>query len=59
MRLLTTHEGLPRLSWGSVIAGVILSRTALREAPWHTLCDLAQAVSSVRLLRAHLARASL
>jgi hypothetical protein len=25
MRLLTTQDGLPRLSWGSVIAGVILS----------------------------------
>jgi hypothetical protein len=25
MKLLTTHDGLPRLSWGSVIAGVILS----------------------------------
>jgi hypothetical protein len=25
MKLLTTQEGLPRLSWGSVIAGVILS----------------------------------
>jgi hypothetical protein len=25
MKLLTTSEGLPRLSWGSVIAGVILS----------------------------------
>jgi hypothetical protein len=25
MKLLTTREGLPRLSWGSVIAGVILS----------------------------------
>lgn len=25
MRLLTTKDGLPRLSWGSVIAGVILS----------------------------------
>ena len=25
MRLLTTQSGLPRLSWGSVIAGVILS----------------------------------
>jgi hypothetical protein len=25
MRLLTTRDGLPRLSWGSVIAGVILS----------------------------------
>lgn len=25
MKLLTTHYGLPRLSWGSIIAGVILS----------------------------------
>jgi len=25
MRLLTTQDGLPRLSWGSIIAGVILS----------------------------------
>ncbi len=25
MRLLTTRDGLPRLSWGSIIAGVILS----------------------------------
>ena len=25
MKLLTTKDGLPRLSWGSVIAGVILS----------------------------------
>jgi MFS family permease len=25
MKLLTTHDGLPRLSWGAVIAGVILS----------------------------------
>ncbi|MCG7404685.1 MULTISPECIES: YrzE family protein [Caballeronia] len=25
MKLLTTQEGLPRLSWGSIIAGVILS----------------------------------
>src|ERR1700689_5004146 len=25
MRLLTTSEGLPRISWGAVIAGVILS----------------------------------
>jgi MFS family permease len=25
MRLLTTQEGLPRLSWGAIIAGVILS----------------------------------
>lgn len=25
MRLLTTREGLPRISWGAVIAGVILS----------------------------------
>ncbi|MFM0624628.1 hypothetical protein [Paraburkholderia xenovorans] len=28
MKLLTTQEGLPRLSWGSVIAGVILSSIA-------------------------------
>lgn len=28
MKLLTTREGLPRLSWGSVIAGVILSSIA-------------------------------
>ena len=27
MRLLTTHGGLPRVSWGAVIAGVILSLT--------------------------------
>lgn len=27
MKLLTTQDGLPRLSWGSVIAGVILSST--------------------------------
>ena len=25
MKLLTTRDGLPRLSWGSIIAGVILS----------------------------------
>jgi hypothetical protein len=25
MRLLTTQDGLPRLSWESVIAGIILS----------------------------------
>ncbi|MGF6768746.1 glucan phosphoethanolaminetransferase (alkaline phosphatase superfamily) [Paraburkholderia sp. GAS199] len=28
MRLLTTQDGLPRISWGSVIAGVILSLIA-------------------------------
>ncbi|AET94879.1 hypothetical protein [Caballeronia cordobensis] len=27
MKLLTTRDGLPRLSWGSIIAGVILSMT--------------------------------
>lgn len=28
MRLLTTQDGLPRISWGAVIAGVILSLIA-------------------------------